>query len=78
MSKITIELDDEAARTVREAAQAAQQPIESWVREKICQAAWRAVSAGKDGRARTFPLHPGAMEIMPGFDDPLEEFSPYV
>lgn len=78
MSKITIELDDAAARTVHEAAQAAQQPVENWVRENICQAARRAVGAGKNGRARTFPLHPGAMEIMPGFNAPLEEFSPYV
>jgi hypothetical protein len=32
------------------------------------RAAWFAIE---------FPLHPGAVEIMPGFNDPLEEFSPY-
>jgi len=77
MSKITIELNEEAAQTVFEAAQAAHQPVENWARETICQAAARAISAGKNGRPRVFPLHPGAMEIIPGFNDPLEEFSPY-
>lgn len=78
MSKIIIELDDATARTVRDAAQAAQQPVENWAREKICQAARLAAGVRKQGRVRSFPLHPGAMEIMPGFKDPLEEFSPYV
>ena len=77
MSTITIELDDEAARAVREAAQAAHKPVENWARETICQAASRAVGTGKNG-ARIFPLHPGAIAIMPGFNEPLEEFSPYV
>ena len=78
MSKITIELNDEAAKTIQTAAQAAHQAVESWARETICQAASRAVGAAQNGRPRVFPLHPGAIEILPGFSEPLEEFSPYV
>jgi hypothetical protein len=44
MSTLTIQLDDAAARLVREAAQMADQPLEFWLREKVCQAAARAVN----------------------------------
>ena len=39
MSTLTIKLDDDAARLVEKAAQTANQPLERWLRESICQAA---------------------------------------
>jgi len=78
MSKVTIELDDDAAHLVREAAQAVKQPLEEWLRDSVCQAAARTVAHVKTARPRVSPLHPGAMQGAPGFNDPLEEFAPYV
>ncbi len=78
MSTLTIQLDDDAARLVAEAAQASKQPVESWLRESICQAAARAVNGAKSAIHRVSPLHPGAMQPAPDFNAPLEEFAPYV
>ncbi len=39
MSTLILQLDDDSARLVREAAQMANQPLEFWLREKVCQAA---------------------------------------
>jgi hypothetical protein len=78
MSTLTIQLDDNAARLVREAAQMADQPLEFWLREKVCQAAARAVNGAKSAVRRVSPLHPGSMQLAPDFNAPLEEFAPYV
>lgn len=81
MSTFTIQLDDDAARLVVEAAQVTNQPLEHWLRENICDAAARAVSTAKSVSPvsrRLSPLHPGAMQPAPDFDAPLEEFAPYV
>ena len=78
MSTLTIELDDDAARLVERAAQAAHQPLEHWLRESVCQAAERTVKAPSSAPRRISPLHPGAMEPAPDFNAPLEEFVPYV
>jgi hypothetical protein len=77
MSTLTIQLDDAAARLVREAAQMADQPLEFWLREKVCQAAARAVNGGKPAVRRVSPLHPGVMQIASAFNAPLEDFAPY-
>lgn len=77
MSTLTIQLDDDAARLVREAAQMADQPLESWLREKVCQAAAHTVNGTKLAVHRVSPLHPGAMQAAPDFNAPLEEFAPY-
>ena len=78
MSTLTIQLDDEAARMVAEAAQATNQPVEHWLRESICQAAARTVSTAKATTRSVSSLHPGAMLPSPDFNAPLEEFAPYV
>jgi hypothetical protein len=78
MSALTIQLDDEAARLVREAAQMSDQPLEFWLREKVCQAAARAVNGAKSGVRRISPLHPGVIQLAPDFNASLEEFAPYV
>ncbi len=78
MSTLTIQLDDEAARLVAEAAQAVNQPLDEWLRESLCQAAAHTVNHAKVGTPRISPLHPGAMQATPEFNDPLEEFAPYV
>jgi hypothetical protein len=78
MSTLTIQLDDDAARLVAEAAQATNQPLENWVRESICKAAANAVNGAKSVKRRVSPLHPGAMQPAPDFNAPLEEFARYV
>jgi hypothetical protein len=78
VSTLTIQLDDDAARLVREAAQRADQPLEFWLREKVCQAAAGTVEGAKAAVRRVSPLHPGAMQPAPDFNAPLEEFAPYV
>ena len=78
MNTLTIQLDEDAARMVREAAQMAEQPLESWLREKVSQAAARTVNGTKSAVRRVSPLHPGAMQPAPDFNTPLEEFAPYV
>jgi len=78
MSTLTIKLDDDDARLVEMAAQAAAQPLEHWLRESICQAAAHAVNATKPATRRISPLHPGAMDPAPDFNAPLEEFTPHV
>ena len=77
MSTLTIQLDDDAARLVREAAQMAE-PLESWLREKVCQAAAHTVNGANSAVRRVSSLHPGAMQPAPDFNAPLEEFAPYV
>lgn len=77
MSTLTIQLDDDTARLVREAAQVADQPLESWLREQVSQAAVRTVNGTKSAVRRVSPLHPGAMQPAPDFNAPLEEFAPY-
>jgi hypothetical protein len=77
MSTLTIELDDDAARLVQEAAQLADQPLEFWLREKVCQAAACTVNGAKAAVRRVSPLHPGAMQPAADFNAPLEEFAPY-
>ncbi|MBI2946678.1 MAG: hypothetical protein HYY23_03470 [Verrucomicrobia bacterium] len=78
MSTLTLNLDDDDARLVAQAAQAANQPLEQWLRENICRAAERAVSHAETVATRVSPLHPGAMKPAPDFNAPLEEFAPYV
>jgi hypothetical protein len=78
MSTLTIHLDDDAARLVREAAQMADQPLEFWLREKVCEAAAHTVNGAKSAVRRVSPLHPGAMQPAPDFNAPLEEFASYV
>jgi len=78
MSTLTIQIDDEAARLVAEAAQVANQPLEHWLRESICQVAARTVNSAKSAYNRVSPLHPGAIQLAPDFNTPLEEFVPYV
>ncbi len=78
MSTLTIQLDDAAARLVEQAARAAAQPVEHWMRESICQAAAHALAAARPITRRISPLHPGAMDASPDFNAPLEEFTPYV
>ena len=74
MSTLTIKLDDAAARLVKQAAQTADQPLERWLRESICQAAARAVSGTPATTRRISPLHPGAMSPAHDFNAPLDEF----
>ncbi len=78
MSTVTIQLDDDAARLVAEAAKVTNQPLEHWLRESIRQVAARTVNSAKIAARRVSPLHPGAMQPAPDFDAPLEEFAPYV
>jgi hypothetical protein len=78
VSTLTIQLDDDTARLVREAAEMADQPLELWLREKVCQAAARTVNGAKSAVRRVSPLHPGIMQLAPDFNAPLEEFAPYV
>lgn len=77
MSTLTIQLDEDAARLVREAARMVDQPVESWLREKVCQAAASIVNGAKQTVRRVSPLHPGAIQPAPDFNTPLEEFAPY-
>jgi len=74
---VTIQLDDDTARMVREAAQRADQSLESWLREKVGQAAAGGVNSAKRAVRRVSPLHPGAMQAAPDFNAPLAEFAPY-
>ena len=76
MSTWTIKLDDEAARLVEQAAEMMNQPLEYWLRENISQAAQRTVNRAKAISHRVSPLHPGAMQVLPDFNSPLEEFAP--
>ncbi len=78
MRTVTIQLDDDAARLVAEAAQATNQPLENWLRESICRAAANTLNGAKSAKRRVAPLHPGAMQPTPDFNAPLEEFAPYV
>lgn len=78
VSTLTIQLDDEAARQVAEAARAANQPLEHWLRASIQQVAAQTVGSAKAAVGRISPLHPGAMQTAPDFNAPLEEFAPYV
>lgn len=78
MSTLTVTLDDETARLVEKAAQVVNQPVEDWLRESICQAAAEVVNTGKTASCRISPLHPGAMQLAPNFDAPLEESAPFV
>ena len=78
MSTLSIDLDDDAARLVQEAAKSVNQPLEHWLRESICQAAARTIRRAPMGTRRIAPLHPGAMQPTPDFNAPLEEFAPYV
>ncbi len=78
MSTVTIDLDDEAARLVQEAAQAADQPVAEWLRNKICEAAARTVGSTRPALRRISPLHPGAMHTAQDFNARMEEFAPYV
>ena len=78
MSTLTIQLDDHTARLVAEAAQAANQPLEHWLRESVSEAATRTINRARPEIPRVSPLHPGAMHTTPDFDAPLEEFAPYV
>lgn len=77
MSTLRIDLDDEAARLVQQAAAAQNRSIEDWLRENIQQAASRAVGNVQTTAQRVSPLHPGAMRPLPDFNEPLEEFAPY-
>lgn len=77
MSTLTIDLDQDSARLVEEAARAANQPVDEWARASICQAAARMVKASSPA-SRVSPLHPGAMHPAADFNAPLEEFSSYV
>jgi hypothetical protein len=77
MSTLTIQLDDDAARMVQEAAQMADQPLDFWLREKVCQAAASMVNGAKAAGRRVSPLHPGVMQAAADFNAPLEEFAPY-
>ena len=56
MSTLTIQLDDDAARLVQEAAQMADQPLEFWLRDKVCQAAACTVKSTKPAIHRVTPL----------------------
>jgi len=78
MSTLTIQLDDDAARLVQEAAQMADQPLEFWLRDKVCQAAACTVKSTKPAIHRVTPLHPGAMQPAPDFNAPLEDFASYL
>lgn len=78
MSTLTIDLDDDAARLVREAAQAENQSVGEWLRNNISQAAARRMTLAKAVSRRISPLHPGAMQPTPDFNAPMEEFAPYV
>jgi hypothetical protein len=55
MSRLTIRLDDETARLVREAA--------------------RTVNGTKSAVRRVSPFHPGAMQLAPDFNTPLEAYA---
>lgn len=77
MSTLRIDLDDDAARLVQSAAAAQNRSIEDWLREKIQEAAARAVGNAQPTQPRISPLHPGAMQPSPDFNEPLEEFAPY-
>ena len=78
MSTLTIDLDDEAARLVREAARAENQSVGEWLRNNISQAVARRATPVKALPRRISPLHPGAMQAAPDFNAPMEEFVPYV
>ncbi len=78
MRTLTIQLDDDAARLVAEAAQVTNQSLENWLRESICEIAARTVNGAKSAVRRVSPLHPGAMQPTPDFNAPLEEFAPYM
>jgi hypothetical protein len=77
MSTLTIDLDDNAARLVQEAAKAVNQPVSEWLRNSIYQAAAHTVTIPKESPRRISPLHPGAMQPTPDFNAPLAEFAPY-
>lgn len=76
MNSLTIDLDDDADRLVREAARAVNQPLGVWARDSLCRAAARAVEPAAPAR-RVSPLHPGAMQPSADFNAPMEEFAPY-
>ena len=80
MSTLTITVEDEAVRLVQEAARLSHQPLETWLRDSIHQAALRSVAGAVAGTPspRIAPLHPGAMQPTADFNAPLEEFGPYV
>ena len=79
MSTVTITLDDDTVRLAEEAARAANQSLNQWLEESICQAAAaRPVHGAKSSQHRISPLHPGAMQPAADFNAPLEEFAPYV
>lgn len=75
---MTVHLDDESARMVAEAALAAKQPLEQWLRENLRQAATRSLSGAKAVEGRISPLHPGAMQPAADFNAPLAEFTLHV
>ncbi len=76
MSTLTIDLDDDTARLVQEAARAADQSVAEWLRHKVCEAA--AFSRQPSTPQRISPLHPGAIQAAPDFNAPMEEFAAYV
>ena len=78
MSTLTIDLDDGDAELVQAAARVVNQPLERWVRESICQVAKCTLQSTRTAVRRISPLHPGAMQPTPSFDEPLQEFAPYV
>jgi hypothetical protein len=78
MSTLTIQLDDDAARLVQQAAQLVAQPLEIWSQEKLCPAATGVLTNVKPAGRRVSPLHPDVMRPAPDFNAPLEEFAPYV
>jgi|GEM_PF-6822940 len=75
VSTLTIQLDDELALLVKEAAQVAHQPLEAWLRENLCEAAARTVNRTKTAPRRLSPLHPDAMQPAADFNAPLAEFA---
>lgn len=77
MSTLRIDLDDESANLVQRAAAAQNRSIEDWLRENIQQAAARVVGSAQPTPQRVSPLHPGAMQPAPDFNEPLDEFAPY-
>jgi hypothetical protein len=78
MSTLTIDLDDDAARLVQEAARAVDQSVTEWLRQKVCEAAAASVKRPAPTPGRISPLHPGAMQAAPDFNAPMEEFAAYV
>jgi hypothetical protein len=77
MSTLTIQLDENAARLVEDAARAANQPVAEWARTSICRAAALTVK-GPAPASRVSPLHPDAMHPASDFNAPLDEFAPYL